>query len=65
RTYKDSDVRRDLESRGIKIRATSGDVISEEAPGAYKNVDDVVQSVQKAGISKIVARLVPLGVAKG
>ncbi|MFH1285739.1 MAG: RtcB family protein, partial [Candidatus Micrarchaeota archaeon] len=46
RTYKDSDVRRDLESRGIKIRATSGDVISEEAPGAYKNVDDVVQSVQ-------------------
>ncbi|MFH0817784.1 MAG: RtcB family protein [Candidatus Micrarchaeota archaeon] len=39
--------------------------MSEEAPGAYKDVDEVVKSVAEAGISKIVARLVPMGVAKG
>ena len=38
---------------------------AEEAPDAYKNVDDVVRAVEGAGISKIVARLVPMGVVKG
>jgi tRNA-splicing ligase RtcB len=40
-------------------------VVAEEAPDAYKNVDDVVQSVADAGISDIVVRLRPIGVVKG
>ncbi len=49
----------------IYVRATEPKVISEEAPGAYKNIDDVVDAVVKAGISDIVARLRPIGVVKG
>ncbi|MCL5440429.1 MAG: RtcB family protein [Candidatus Marsarchaeota archaeon] len=36
-----------------------------KAEGAYKNVDDVVSTIENARISNIIARLVPLGVAKG
>ncbi len=53
------------EKNKIYIRATHAKVAAEEAPDAYKNIDDVVQSVADAGISDIVARLKPLGVAKG
>jgi tRNA-splicing ligase RtcB len=65
RRYKPGEVRRELEAKGVEVRATSGEVISEEAPGAYKSVDEVVKSVEMGGISRIVAKLVPMGVAKG
>jgi tRNA-splicing ligase RtcB len=55
----------DLSSKGIELRVRNKKLISEEAEWAYKNVDDVVQSIEGAKISNIVARLVPLGVAKG
>jgi tRNA-splicing ligase RtcB len=55
----------DMESKGIQIRVRNRQLVSEEAEWAYKNVDDVVDSVSGALISNIVARLVPLGVAKG
>jgi len=54
-----------LQSRGIYIKAASRDGIIEEAPGAYKDVDEVVRVAHGAGISKMVARLKPLGVMKG
>lgn len=54
-----------LNSRGIYIRAASKDGIVEEAPGAYKDVDDVVRIAHGAGISRMVARLKPMGVMKG
>jgi tRNA-splicing ligase RtcB len=54
-----------LQGRGIYIKAASKDGIIEEAPGAYKNIDDVVRIAHGAGISKMVARLRPLGVMKG
>ncbi len=54
-----------LRARGVYIRAASRDGIVEEAPGAYKDVDDVVRVAHGAGISKIVARLKPMGVMKG
>jgi len=54
-----------LNSRGIYIKAASRDGIIEEAPGAYKDVDEVVKIAHGAGISKMVARLKPLGVMKG
>lgn len=65
RSWKGEKIKEELEAKGIHVRATEWELIAEEAPGAYKNVDDVVRSVEIAGISKIVARLVPLGVAKG
>jgi tRNA-splicing ligase RtcB (3'-phosphate/5'-hydroxy nucleic acid ligase) len=54
-----------LKSKGIDIRVRSRKLISEEAEWAYKNVDDVVGVVAKAGISKLVSRNVPMGVVKG
>jgi tRNA-splicing ligase RtcB len=54
-----------LQGRGIYIRAASKDGIVEEAPGAYKDVDEVVRIAHGAGISKMVARLRPIGVMKG
>ncbi len=55
----------ELDRKHIEIRVRSRKLISEEAMEAYKNVDDVVSSIEGAGISRIVARMVPLGVAKG
>ena len=54
-----------LDKKGVEIRVRSRKLVSEEAMEAYKNVDDVVESIEGAGISRIVARLVPVGVAKG
>lgn len=66
RTHNGKDVAKDLwEKNGIYVRATEPKIIAEEAPDAYKNIDDVVQSVAEAGISDIVAKLKPIGVAKG
>jgi tRNA-splicing ligase RtcB len=55
----------DLKSKGVEFRVRDRKLISEEAEWAYKSVDDVVASIAGAKISNIVARLVPLGVAKG
>ncbi len=54
-----------LKSKGIEIRVRTRKLISEEAEWVYKNVDDVVGVVEKAGISKIVSKNVPIGVVKG
>jgi len=54
-----------LESKGITIKCWSLRGIAEEAPMAYKNIDEVVEVVHNAGLSKKVAKLVPLAVIKG
>src|SRR5437867_9506919 len=56
---------RELESKGIIARAQSHKGLAEEQPKAYKNVDDVVEVVDRAGLSKKVARMRPIGVIKG
>ncbi len=58
-------VKRELESRGILIRAASMTVVAEEAPGAYKDVDRVAEVSHRLGIATKVVRLTPLGVVKG
>jgi tRNA-splicing ligase RtcB len=63
--YTSQAVAANLEERGTYIRAATKYVLQEEAPLAYKNVDEVVRSVECAGISKIVAKLRPIGVMKG
>ena len=55
----------DLASKNIELRVRNRSLISEEAEWAYKDVDDVVASISSAKVSDIVARLVPIGVAKG
>lgn len=63
--YWGSNVKRDLEERGIRLRAANIRVIAEEAPGAYKDVDRVASVSDALGIATLVARMVPLGVTKG
>lgn len=65
RKFSANDVLRTLQSRGIYVKAASREGIIEEAPGAYKDVDDVVGIAHGAGISRMVARLKPMGVMKG
>ena len=55
----------DLKKKGILVKCYSMRGIAEEAPQAYKNIDDVVEVVHQAGLSKKVARLKPLAVIKG
>lgn len=59
------DVARELKSKGILVLAASGEVLREEVPDAYKDVDVVVDICHKAGISKKVAKMRPVGVVKG
>ncbi|MBN2413890.1 RtcB family protein [candidate division KSB1 bacterium] len=56
---------RELLDKGIYVKASSKATMAEEMPEAYKNVSNVVDAVAGAGISKIVARLKPMGVIKG
>ncbi|MCJ2533431.1 MAG: RtcB family protein [Candidatus Thermoplasmatota archaeon] len=65
RRFSANQVVADLRNKGIYVRAASKGGIVEEAPGAYKNVSDVVRIAEGAGISKLVARLRPMGVMKG
>ncbi|MFW9920075.1 MAG: RtcB family protein [Candidatus Thorarchaeota archaeon] len=65
KTYFGKDVQNDLAGQGIIVKATSGMVIAEEAPGAYKDVDEVVRVSDAVGIATKAVRLRPLGVIKG
>ena len=58
-------LREELEAGGIHVRAESLSGLAEEAPIAYKDVDQVVSVVHEAGITLKVARLIPLAVIKG
>ena len=60
-----AELRRKLEADGIVVRSPSNAGLAEEAPFAYKDVERVVEVVERAGIARRVARLVPLGVVKG
>jgi len=59
------DLKKSLESQGIVVRAASMEVLAEEAPGAYKDVDRVVEVSHQLGIGQKVVRMTPIGVAKG
>jgi tRNA-splicing ligase RtcB len=56
---------KELEDKGIIVRSDSKATLLEEIPEAYKDVSIVVDVVHKAGLATKVARLKPLGVAKG
>lgn len=56
---------KELSSKGIIVKASGRDTLVEEAPSAYKDVNQVVEVVHNAGIGKRVCRMRPLGVIKG
>jgi len=56
---------KELQAKGIIVKASGRGTIAEEAPQAYKDVNDVVDVVHNAGISKRVCRMRPVGVIKG
>lgn len=58
-------LRKEMTDRGVLVRGQSARGLVEEAPEAYKNVDDVVRACAGAGLARPVAKLVPLGVVKG
>lgn len=55
----------DMEERGIYVRTASWGGLAEEAGAAYKNIDDVVEATELAGLSKRIVRLIPIGNIKG
>jgi tRNA-splicing ligase RtcB len=65
RELKGVDVQRQLQEQGVFVRAQSGDLLAEEAPMAYKDVEDVAKACEGAGLSRRVARLRPVAVIKG
>jgi tRNA-splicing ligase RtcB len=58
-------LRRELEAAGIAVRASSMRGLAEEAPLAYKDVDEVVNVCERAGLARRAVRLRPVGVVKG
>jgi tRNA-splicing ligase RtcB len=65
RATKGRALQKELEDRGIFVRARGRETLQEEAPEAYKDVDEVVKAAHGAGISQRVARMKPLAVMKG
>ncbi|MFH1917412.1 MAG: RtcB family protein [Nanoarchaeota archaeon] len=63
--FRGETLKNDLEKQGIFIKAASWKGIAEEAPKAYKDVDEVVKVSHEAGIGNMVARMKPIGVVKG
>ncbi len=55
----------ELAGRGILVQSASRETVDEEMPEAYKDVSQVVDVVERAGLARKVARLVPLAVVKG
>jgi tRNA-splicing ligase RtcB (3'-phosphate/5'-hydroxy nucleic acid ligase) len=65
RKFGRTDLEGALREQGVFVRGASRATVIEEAPLAYKDVADVVELVQKAGLADKVARIRPLGVVKG
>src|SRR5690554_2826890 len=65
KTAKGRNIHRELADRGIIVRSDSIRTMQEEISEAYKDVRDVVDACEGAGISRTVAQLRPLGVIKG
>jgi tRNA-splicing ligase RtcB len=58
-------VLKELASKGVVVMAANHATLMEEAPSAYKDVNDVVRVVHEAGLARRVARMRPMGVIKG
>lgn len=65
KTWRGEQLLKDMQGKGIYVRSTSFAGLAEEAGGAYKDIDEVIQASELAGISKKVVRFIPIGNIKG
>lgn len=65
RTMSAEELLNELSSRGVYVRSSTVKSLIEEAPQAYKDVDDVVEATVAAGLARKVVKTRPLGVVKG
>ncbi len=63
--YRSETVKKELSNQNIFVKGASKSGIAEEAPGAYKDIDEVVRVSDEAGIANLVAKVRPIGVIKG
>lgn len=63
--FRGEQVKKDLEDKGILVRSASWDVLAEEVPDAYKDIDEIAKVSHAVGIGKLVARMKPIAVVKG
>ncbi len=63
--FKGRKLLKEMAARGIYVRARSLSGLAEEAGGAYKNIDKVVEAASAGGISRPVVRFTPIGNIKG
>ena len=63
--FRGDKLQKDMEQRGILVKTVSFSGLAEEAGAAYKDIDEVINAVHSAGISKKVVKLVPIGNVKG
>ena len=61
REFSGEQLQKDMEKKGIYVKSNSMVGLAEEAGSAYKNITDVIDALDKAGISKPVARFIPIG----
>jgi tRNA-splicing ligase RtcB len=65
RRFRGEEVKKEMAARGISLRFTGWKGVAEEAAGAYKDVEEVVDVSHRAGLGRLVARVEPIGVMKG
>lgn len=65
KSAKGRSIKKELAEKGIIVKSTGRETLAEEMPEAYKDVSEVVSVVHNAGISRMVAKMIPLGVVKG
>ena len=65
RKWRGEQLQKDMETSGIYVKTVSFSGLAEEAGGAYKDVDEVIMAAEKAGISKRICKLIPIGNVKG
>ncbi|MBN1619610.1 RtcB family protein [candidate division WOR-3 bacterium] len=65
RKFKENDIKKELMNKGIYVKNYSSEGVSEEAPGAYKGLEDVVETVTKVGLARSILRGRPVGNIKG
>jgi len=64
-SFNGRELQKQMEQRGIFILTSSFPGLAEEAGGAYKDVDEVIQATERGGLSRAVAKLLPIGNIKG
>jgi tRNA-splicing ligase RtcB (3'-phosphate/5'-hydroxy nucleic acid ligase) len=65
RKFRGRELQQQMEVKGNYVRTASYAGLAEEAGQAYKNIDDVVEAAELAGLSRRVVRLIPIGTIKG